>query len=194
MGEPAMNTEVKLSRYALRTIEAYFDIGRETRFNRHEQLAALGGRIKKGVIYVDLALPLLSTNASAGHIEIKAEQWFAAIQTFAAYKLKLVGSIHSHPKGLGLFMSGADKEAHSLMFPGGVSLVINPQKRTATAFTGSGENFILRLGKEDHYDKKGNPYSSNRLGLRLRDGSGGAVQSDRGKNHIRAVRRYEVEL
>ncbi len=130
-------------------IDAYFERGRSTPYNQAEKIAALGGYYQKKRIVVCQALPLISHSFSGGHVFIGAQTWYAAIRTLGAYGLELVGSIHSHPGGLSVFMSGEDMRTHRLMFPQGVSIVLNPQRNEIQAFRCDGSRYELKFSQEE---------------------------------------------
>ncbi|MDR1727436.1 MAG: hypothetical protein LBT74_05855 [Acidobacteriota bacterium] len=137
---------VVVSECAYKVFSAYFGIGcGETPHNVNEQLCALGGRIAKDGIKVMFALPLLAISGGGAHVVIGGGTWFYAMQVFAQMQVSLVGSVHTHPCKLPVFMSGPDRETHRRMFPDGASLICNPQRNEMQAFRKDGKRLPLIL-------------------------------------------------
>jgi len=131
---------------AWRMMAAYFGINQaEDKLKKNEQLCALGGVITRHIIDIKLALPMLSPNSGAAHILVPGENWFYAICVFEQCNLSLVGSCHTHPGNLEVFMSGEDKNTHMVMFPGGISIVCNPQRREFAAYSANGRRAELLM-------------------------------------------------
>ena len=72
----------------------YFGMRLDDKKNKHEkeQLCALGGIIKRQIIDVQLALPLISPDSGGAHILIPGERWLYAMQVFKQCDLALIGS------------------------------------------------------------------------------------------------------
>ncbi len=141
-----MPKSVVFEPYSWSLIKSYFGWGFSGAWNEREQICALGGEIRGRRIIVKAALPLLCSASSASHVKVTGEIWMLAIWMLSDMRMELIGSIHSHPNELGAnFLSYADIETHRLMFPGGVSAVINPQKKLLGAFNRDGGKISIRL-------------------------------------------------
>ncbi|MDR1688136.1 MAG: hypothetical protein LBS21_05940 [Clostridiales bacterium] len=136
---------VYLTYPALKIFMEYFGYASEQDFNSCEQIAALGGEINGDTIIVRQALPLPAAAASAGHVAVPGELWFWAMQVFGKSGAKLVGSAHTHPGSLNVFMSSSDMEANSLLFPDGVSIIVNPHRQIIGAFNKNGRKIPIIL-------------------------------------------------
>lgn len=130
----AAASSVTLYPYAWTVIAAYFGWGFAGIWNKDEQICALGGHIDGTAIKVAVALPMISSGSSPGHVAIKAETWMNAIWTLEDMGLTLVGSAHSHPNALPVFLSGDDLYTHMRMFPKGASIILNPHRCEIKAF------------------------------------------------------------
>jgi proteasome lid subunit RPN8/RPN11 len=138
---------VRFSPYAWGVLSAYFGWGANGPWNSNEQICALGGRITRTEIRVESALPMLGAGATPSSVRVKAETWMNAIWTLEDIGMALVGSVHSHPRGLPVFMSGEDIKTHRGVFPDGVSVVLNPQRMEIAAFDSAGARQFLKLPK-----------------------------------------------
>ena len=138
-------SKVVFSAYSWRLIKAYFGWGVSGPWNKNEQICALGGRFTGSAIRAETALPMLSSSASPGCVEIKAETWFRVVWALEDIGMVLVGSVHSHPNSLPVFLSGEDLQTHMRMFPNGASVVLNPQRREIAAFDKNRNKLDVRL-------------------------------------------------
>lgn len=125
-------------------ILAHFQVGLHTPANTVEQICALGGKIGLYSIHVRRLITLEAEFATGGMVKIAAAEWYRAISLLREEKLALVGSIHSHPGALAVFLSWEDTATHRQMFPRGVSMVINPHRKKIAAFHCKGERMLLK--------------------------------------------------
>ncbi len=131
--------------YAWNLIKAYFGWNMDGVWNKREQICALGGAERGNRVIVKSALPLLSAASSASHVKVTGDIWMLAMWMLDDMGMKLIGSIHSHPHELGIFLSHEDTDTHLKLFPGGISAVINPQKKAIEAFDRNGGKVSVRL-------------------------------------------------
>lgn len=121
----------------------YFEVGAHTPANAMEQICALGGKGGQYIVHVRMLLPLEAEFASSGMVKVSALAWYQAILALRAEGLALVGSIHSHPGALPVFLSWEDQNTHQQMFPRGVSLVINPHRKKIAAFNCKADKILI---------------------------------------------------
>ena len=131
--------------YAAELLMAYFGWGRTGVFNAREQACALGGRMTKNAAVVEVVLPMLADGASLAHVKVKAETWLSAVWTLEDMGMKLIGGAHSHPGALPVFMSAEDRHSHRIMYPRGVSVVINPQRKEIAGYDKNQNSVEIKL-------------------------------------------------
>jgi len=134
MGKRKKRKRCVFTPYAAELLKAYFGWGLTGVFNAHEQACALGGRMTKNAAVIEAVLPMLADGASRAHVKVKAETWLSAVWTLEDMGMKLIGGAHSHPGALPVFMSSEDKTAHARMYPRGVSVVLNPQRKEIAGY------------------------------------------------------------
>jgi len=145
MGKRKKRRRAVFTPYAAALLKAYFGWGLTGVFNAREQACALGGRISKNAAVIETVLPMLSDGATKAHVKVKAETWLSAVWTLEDMGMQLIGGAHSHPGALPVFLSAEDRRSHQMMYPRGVSVVVNPQRKEIAAYDKNLNNVEIKM-------------------------------------------------